>query len=92
MNILYRGLPNDVRITDPEIQNNNLRVSSRGARTKGIGNNTWEVALNSLNDLQLVISDVSNQVFGKRKLSELRIFLKWKAIISEGRTILASKK
>jgi len=93
MNILYRGLPNDVRITDPEIQNNNLRVSSRGARTKGIGNNTWEVAPNSLNDLQLVISDASNPSVRKTKTFRVKDLPEMEsAIISEGTTILASKE
>lgn len=93
MNILYRGLPNDVRITDPEIQNNNLRVSSRGARTKAIGNNTWEVAPNSLNDLQLVISDASNPSVRKTKSFRVKDLPEMEsAILSGGKEVLASQE
>jgi len=93
MNILYRGLPNDIRITDPEIQNNNLRVSSRGARTKGIGNNTWEVAPNSLNELQLVISDASNPNVRKTKTFRVKDLPEMQSAISSGgKEVLASQE
>ena len=93
MNILYRGLPNDVRITDPEIQNNNLRVSSSGARTRGIGNNTWEVAPNSLNDLRLIISDASNPSVRKTKTFRVKDLPEMESAISSGgKEVLASQE
>ena len=67
MDILYRGLPNLVRISDPEILASNLRVRSNGARTSAIGNSTWKVYPNSLNNTEIIITDASNPKIRKTK-------------------------
>ena len=91
MNILYRGLPNEVRITDPEIQTNNLRVSSKGAKTKAIGNSTWKVYPNSLKDLEIVISDNSNSKVRKTKSFRVKNLPEMEsAILYNGKFFLGS--
>jgi gliding motility-associated protein GldM len=91
MNILYRGLPNEVRITDPEIQTNNLRVSSKGAKTKPIGNSTWKVYPNSLKDLEIVISDNSNSKVRKTKSFRVKNLPEMEsAILYNGKFFLGS--
>jgi len=91
MNILYRGLPNEVRITDPEIQTNNLRVSSKGAKTKAIGNSTWKVYPNSLKDLEIVISDNSNSKVRKTKSFRVKNLPEMEsAILYNGKFLLGS--
>jgi len=71
MDILYRGLPNLVRISDPEIIASNLRVRSSGARTSAIGNSTWKVYPNSLNNTEIIITDASSP--GTRKTKSFRV-------------------
>jgi gliding motility-associated protein GldM len=91
MNILYRGLPNEVRITDPEIQTNNLRVSSKEAKTKAIGNSTWKVYPNSLKDLEIVISDNSNSKVRKTKSFRVKNLPEMEsAILYNGKFFLGS--
>jgi len=43
MNILYRGLPNEIRVIDPEISQNNIRVTSSSANISPSGSSTFEV-------------------------------------------------
>ena len=43
MNILYRGLPNEIRVIDPEISQNNIRVTSPSANISPSGSSTFEV-------------------------------------------------
>ena len=43
MNILYRGLPNEIRVIDPEISQSNIRVTSSSANISPSGGSTFEV-------------------------------------------------
>ena len=67
MNILYRGVPNIVRINDPEILTNNLRISARGANIKRDNQNTFKVSPNSLDPITVIVSDASNPKVRKTK-------------------------
>jgi hypothetical protein len=91
MDILYRGLPNLVRISDPEILASNLRVRSNNARTSAIGNSTWKVYPNSIANTEIIITDVSNPRVRKTKSFRVKDLPEMEsAIFYNGRAFLGS--
>lgn len=91
MDILYRGLPNLVRISDPEVLASNLRVRSNNARTSAIGNSTWKVYPNSIANTEIIITDVSNPRVRKTKSFRVKDLPEMEsAIFYNGRAFLGS--
>jgi len=92
MDILYRDLPNIIRISDPEILPSNLRVSSSGARTSAIGNSSWKVYPNSKNRTEIVIKDASNPNVRKTKSFRVKDLPEMEsAILYNGEAFLGSE-
>jgi hypothetical protein len=66
-------------------------VSSKGAKTKAIGNSTWKVYPNSLKDLEIVISDNSNSKVRKTKSFRVKNLPEMEsAILYNGKFFLGS--
>ena len=75
MNILYRGLPNEIRVIDPEISQSNMRVSSNSAEIINLGNNSYDVVPNkTAKEITVTVTDRSNPSVRKQKKFRVKNF------------------
>ena len=75
MNILYRGLPNEIRVIDPEINQSNMRVSSNSAEIINLGNNSYDVVPNkTAKEITVTVTDKSNPSVRKQKKFRVKNF------------------
>ena len=75
MNILYRGLPNEIRVIDPEISQSNMRVSSNSAEIISVGNSSYDVVPNdTAKEIIVTVRDKSNASVRKTKNFRVKNF------------------
>jgi gliding motility-associated protein GldM len=83
MNILYRGLPNEIRVIDPEINQSNMRISSNSAEIINLGNNSYDVVPNkTAKEITVTVTDRSNSSVRKQKKFRVKNFPKMIPAIS----------
>ena len=83
MNILYRGLPNEIRVIDPEINQSNMRVSSKSAEIINLGNNSYDVVPNkTAKEITVTVTDRSKSSVRKQKKFRVKNFPKMIPAIS----------
>ena len=68
MNVLYRGLPNEIRVIDPEIQQSNMILRSGSADIIRGSSSTFEIIPKSnVKSVKVTVGDRSNARVKKEK-------------------------